>query len=112
MTMMTDRVALVVGGARGIGLAIADWLAAEGARVFLTGRNDADVRTAAARIARRARGLVADAAHPDDIEKAVAEVVGHDRDAAVDRQFVTVQFAVVVDVGIGHDRPRCSMKGG
>lgn len=75
MTLMNDRVALVVGGARGIGFAIADRLAAEGARLFLTGRNEADVGTAAAQIGQGARGLVADAARLADVQQAVAAVV-------------------------------------
>jgi NAD(P)-dependent dehydrogenase (short-subunit alcohol dehydrogenase family) len=36
---LTGRVALVTGGTRGIGLAIANLFAAEGAHVFITGRN-------------------------------------------------------------------------
>ena len=75
MDRMTDKVALVVGGASGIGEAIAARLAAEGAAVFLTGRRQADVEGAAARIGHGARGVVADAGDPADLERVVAAVV-------------------------------------
>ena len=75
MARMTDKVALVVGGASGIGEAIAARLAAEGASAFLTGRREAEVADAAARIGFGARGIVADASDPAAIERAVASVV-------------------------------------
>ncbi|USI74949.1 SDR family NAD(P)-dependent oxidoreductase [Sphingomonas morindae] len=71
---MTDKVALVVGGAKGIGLAIAERLAGEGALVFLTGRDEETVAAAATRIGRGARGIVADASVPRDLARAVAVV--------------------------------------
>ncbi len=75
MTRVTGKVALVVGGASGIGAAIADRLATEGALVFLTGRRQADVDGVAAKIGHGAKGIVADASNPADIERAVATVV-------------------------------------
>lgn len=64
MARMTNKVALVVGGAKGIGFAIADRLAVEGALVFLTGRSPDEVEQAAQKIGNGARGLVADASLP------------------------------------------------
>ena len=75
MARMTDKVALVIGGASGIGEAIAERLAAEGASVFLTGRREAEVHGVAAKIGRGARSIVADASDPADIDRAVAAVV-------------------------------------
>jgi len=75
MTKMTEKVVLVVGGASGIGAAIADRLATEGALMFLTGRRQADVESAAARIGHGAKAIVADASDPAGIERAVATVV-------------------------------------
>jgi NAD(P)-dependent dehydrogenase (short-subunit alcohol dehydrogenase family) len=46
MARMNDRIALVVGGAKGIGLATAQRLANEGAKVFLTGRTRQEVEEA------------------------------------------------------------------
>ena len=72
MTRMTNKVALVVGGAKGIGFAIAERLAAEGACVYLTGRSAGEVEQAAQKIGDRAHGLVADASVLEDVAQAVA----------------------------------------
>ncbi|GJE12783.1 SDR family NAD(P)-dependent oxidoreductase [Methylobacterium longum] len=74
MARMVDKVALVVGGAKGIGLAVAERLAIEGASVVFTGRRAGEVEAAAARIGRGARGLVADAALQEDLQRVVATV--------------------------------------
>ncbi|KZB99858.1 Cyclopentanol dehydrogenase [Methylobacterium radiotolerans] len=74
MARMVDKVALVVGGAKGIGLAVAERLAIEGASVVFTGRRADEVEAAAARIGKRARGLVADAALQEDLHRVVATV--------------------------------------
>lgn len=74
MAKMTNKVALVVGGAKGIGFAIAERLAAEGAVVFLTGRRVDEVETAAERIGERAHGVAADASVPADLARVVATV--------------------------------------
>lgn len=76
MAKMTDKVVLVIGGASGIGAAIAGRLAAEGAAVFLTGRRLADVEQAANKTSHGARAIVADASDPADIERAVATAAG------------------------------------
>jgi len=47
---LTDKLALVTGSTGGIGLAIAQSLAAEGARVIINGRTEARVREASAQI--------------------------------------------------------------
>ena len=75
MARMSARVALVVGGASGIGEAIAARLAAEGAAVFVTGRRDAELNDAVVRIGRDAHKILAEASDPADIERAVAAVV-------------------------------------
>lgn len=74
MARMVDKVALVVGGAKGIGLAVAERLAIEGASVVLTGRRADEVEAAAERIGRGARGLVADAALQEDLCRVMATV--------------------------------------
>ena len=74
MARMVDKVALVVGGAKGIGLAVAERLAIEGASVVFTGRRADEVEAASARIGKGARGLVADAALQEDLHRVVATV--------------------------------------
>jgi 3-oxoacyl-[acyl-carrier protein] reductase len=51
---LNDKVAIVTGSSRGIGLAISHALAAEGCRVTLCARTDARLRDAAAEVARTA----------------------------------------------------------
>jgi len=87
---MTNKVALILGGVKGIGLAIAERLAAEGAAVFLTGRHAEEVEMAARKIGRGARGIVADAGVPEDVSEAIAAV--RDAHGRID--------ALVVNAGI------------
>lgn len=74
MARMTKKVALVVGGAKGIGFAVAERLAAEGAAVFFTGRRADEVERAAEKIGRGARGLIADASVPRDVAAVTATI--------------------------------------
>jgi len=80
MDRMADKAALVVGGAKGIGLAVAKRLAVEGAAVIITGRAADEVDVAIKEIGHGAIGLVADAASPQDLERVMAtirDVQGH-----------------------------------
>jgi 3-oxoacyl-[acyl-carrier protein] reductase len=75
-----DKVALVTGSSRGLGLASAKALAAEGARVMLTARGGEQLAQAAAEVAALAsadavRTTVADLATAEGIERAVSATV-------------------------------------
>ncbi len=74
MAQMNNKVALVVGGAKGIGLAIAERLSVEGANVFITSRRSEDAEKAANGIGNGAVGITADASSPDDMLRAVEKV--------------------------------------
>ncbi len=73
MGRMTGKVAVVIGGVKGIGLATARALAEEGATVLLTGRRLQEVTAAAESIGSSARGIEADAASRDDLERVMRE---------------------------------------
>ena len=68
---LDGRVALVTGASRGLGLAMAEALAAHGAHVLLGGRDPATLETAAERL--RAAGLAAEA-YAFDVADAAATV--------------------------------------
>ena len=57
---LENKTALVTGSTKGIGFAIARWLAQEGANVIVNGRSVASAKTAADKIGPRARGVAAD----------------------------------------------------
>jgi NAD(P)-dependent dehydrogenase (short-subunit alcohol dehydrogenase family) len=69
----TGKIALVVGGNSGIGLAAAAGLAREGATVFVTGRDPKTLAEAEAAIA-GCTALRADVADPDSLDPAIAEI--------------------------------------
>ncbi len=70
---LNHNIAVIVGGAQGIGLAIGREFAAEGARVVLVDRN-ARVEAAAQELPGKALGLVADVTDREAIERAAATV--------------------------------------
>lgn len=75
---LEGRIAVVTGGSSGIGLATARRFAAEGARLFITGRRQAELDAAVAEIGPHATGIQADSARLADLDGLYAEV----RDAA------------------------------
>jgi NAD(P)-dependent dehydrogenase (short-subunit alcohol dehydrogenase family) len=76
---LDGRVALVTGASRGIGSAIANALAEQGAQVVLSSRKQADLDDEAGRINTRfpehAVGIAAHAGRPEDLERLVGEVM-------------------------------------
>ena len=79
MSKLQGKIAVVTGGTSGIGLATARLFAAEGARVFITGRRQAELDAAAASIP-GATGIQADSSSSDDLARlfeTIKEQAGH-----------------------------------
>jgi NAD(P)-dependent dehydrogenase (short-subunit alcohol dehydrogenase family) len=72
---LANKTALITGGNSGIGLATARLFVAEGARVAITGRNQATLEAAAKELGPNAIAIVADATDIAATEKAVKQAV-------------------------------------
>jgi NAD(P)-dependent dehydrogenase (short-subunit alcohol dehydrogenase family) len=72
---LSGKVALVTGGARGIGFATAQQLVARGAHVVVVDLHEAAVEQAAMSLGRGAVGITADVTDRDAMDAAVAEAV-------------------------------------
>ncbi|MFB7365038.1 SDR family oxidoreductase [Streptomyces hydrogenans] len=70
---LKDRVYVVTGATRGLGRASAEALLAEGARVLITGREEATVAAAVAELGEGAAGLAADNDAPETPARLIAE---------------------------------------
>jgi NAD(P)-dependent dehydrogenase (short-subunit alcohol dehydrogenase family) len=98
---LNDKTALVTGGNSGIGLAAAQRLAAEGAHVFLTGRNQDTIDAAVASTGARVTGVRADVTKPDDLA-ALAEAIAA-RGRGLDVVFANAgggEFALLGDITV------------
>jgi 3-oxoacyl-[acyl-carrier protein] reductase len=71
---LTGRVAVVTGGSRGIGRAIATALHGAGAKLAILGRDEANATAAATALGHAARGYRCDVAVAADVEQALAAV--------------------------------------
>lgn len=74
MNKLSTKVAVVTGGTSGIGLAAAKAFAAQGARVYVTGRRQAELDAAVAAIGPQAVGVRADSSRIDDLDRLYAQV--------------------------------------
>jgi NAD(P)-dependent dehydrogenase (short-subunit alcohol dehydrogenase family) len=73
-TSLNGKIALVTGGTTGIGLATAQELVAQGARVFITGRRQAELDAAVAAIGPAATGIQADVSVLSDLDRVFAQI--------------------------------------
>lgn len=73
-TQLNGKIALVTGGTTGIGLATAREFAAQGARVYVTGRRQNELDAAVEAIGPAATGIRADASSLTDLDKVYARI--------------------------------------
>ncbi|MFP5595799.1 SDR family NAD(P)-dependent oxidoreductase [Kluyvera sp. 142486] len=71
---LAEKIALVTGGSTGIGLASAQELAAQGAKVYITGRRQEELDAAVALIGPSAKGIRADASILSDLDSVFATI--------------------------------------
>ena len=80
MGKIEGKIAVITGANSGIGLASAKRFASEGARVFMTGRRQAELDDAVAQVGHGARGIQGDVANLADLDRlyeVVREEAGH-----------------------------------
>jgi NAD(P)-dependent dehydrogenase (short-subunit alcohol dehydrogenase family) len=93
MALLTGKTAVITGGTAGIGLATAKRFVDEGAVVFITGRRQAELDKAVAKLGDRVIGVKGDVSKPEDLDKLYAAVA--DRGDPIDVLFAN---AAVIDV--------------
>lgn len=71
-----DKVVVITGGTDGVGLATAKAFAAEGAHVYITGRNEARLEDALAEVGNGVVGVPGDVSHPADLDRLYAQIQG------------------------------------
>ena len=103
MGQLSGKTALVTGGNSGIGLATAQRLAAEGAHVFVTGRNQETLDDAVASIGAGATGIRADVSNLDDLDKVADAIAASGR--GLDVVFANAgggELATLPDITVEH----------
>ncbi|HZI49910.1 MAG TPA: SDR family NAD(P)-dependent oxidoreductase, partial [Pyrinomonadaceae bacterium] len=71
---LEGKVAVVTGGNSGIGLATAKAFVREGAYVFITGRREAELATAAKKIGPNVKGIPGDISKLEDLDRLYAQI--------------------------------------
>lgn len=71
---LQGKIALITGGTTGIGLASARELAARGARIFVTGRRQAELDAAITAIGKAATGIRADVSRLAELDRVYAQI--------------------------------------
>jgi NAD(P)-dependent dehydrogenase (short-subunit alcohol dehydrogenase family) len=97
MGKLQGKVALVTGGTSGIGLATAERFVAEGAYVFITGRRQAELDAAVARIGGGVEGVQGDVSKLADLDRVFATI--KERRGRLDVLFANAGVAEAAPLG-------------
>lgn len=103
MGRLNGKVAVITGANSGIGLAAAKRFAAEGARVFMTGRRIRELDAAVAEVGKNSRGVQGDVANLADLDRLFAVV--KDEAGAIDVLFANAgggEFAALGEITEEH----------
>jgi len=74
MGKLEGKIALITGGNSGIGLATAKQFVNEGAYIFITGRRDSELATAAKEIGKNVTSIQGDVSNLDDLDNLFAQI--------------------------------------
>ena len=99
MGKLDGKIAVITGGNSGIGLATAKRFVQEGARVFITGRRQAELDAAVAEVGSSARGIQGDVSNLSDLDR-LFQVI-RDEAGAIDVLFANAGgggFAALADI--------------
>ncbi|MCF7549062.1 SDR family oxidoreductase [Pseudonocardia sp. WMMC193] len=99
---LAGRAALVTGGSRGIGYAIAEELLRRGAAVTITGRKEPELAAAAAALGGRVLTVAGNAGDPDSRAEAVERTVAEfgDLSILVNNAGINPQFGSLIDADL------------
>ena len=103
MGRLEGKVAVITGANSGIGLASAKRFAAEGARMFMTGRRQKELEAAVAEVGHNSRGIEGDVANLADLDRLFAVV--KDEAGAIDILFANAgggEFAALGEITEEH----------
>ncbi|RLL70726.1 SDR family NAD(P)-dependent oxidoreductase [Streptomyces sp. Z26] len=98
MSPLDGRTALVTGGGGGLGRAIARALVAEGARVVITGRDEAALRATAERLGPRVTHRVCDVSRPDAVEALARSLDGEEVSVLVNNAGIAGPVAPLTEI--------------
>ena len=97
MNKLAGKIAVVTGGSTGIGLATAKLFADEGARVYITGRREAELSQAVQEIGKGAIGVRGDVSNLDDLDALYAKI--KEQSGRIDVLFANAGIGEFVPLG-------------
>jgi NAD(P)-dependent dehydrogenase (short-subunit alcohol dehydrogenase family) len=97
MPKLDGKIAVITGGNSGIGMATAKVFVKQGARVYFTGRRQAELEAAAALLGPNATPVQGDVSNPADLDRLYSQI--HKEVGRVDVVFANAGFAAFAPLG-------------